>query len=265
MSEQRIKQLIQEAVNLLQANKNLSVPQAMRAVEFSKKNSKCRTMQMRVRRALTTTQPPNTIDASQISNGSNRSDITMPSAILEPSLNSIRESCARVSQMSNGSNRSDITEPSLNSPSARVRSTSVQVQIRRRNKAEEKLNEKRALKAATRLFESERKKKRGMSSEDVAGTINAEYKSNVTGRTIRRYVKNGLVGCSPLKRGERGTIPSPIFRALVEAFETFIQIEQANGERQTKQCGLSRIVNLVINGSGENRTHYDLLYRLLTR
>ena len=194
---------------------------------------------MRVRRALTTEQPPNTIDASQISNGSNRSDITNSSALLEPSLNLKRQS------------------------SARVRSTSVQLQIRRRIKAEEKLNEKRALKAATRLFESERKKKRGMSSEDVAGTIIAEYKSNVKGRTIRRYVKNGLVGCPPLKRGERGTIPSPIFRALVEAFETFIQIEQANGERQTKQCGLSRIVNLVINGSGENRTQYDLLYCLL--
>jgi len=44
--------------------------------------------------------------------------------------------------------------------------------------------------------------------------------------TVNRYIQNDMVGSAPLARGYEGIIPKAIFKLLVLAVKSFIQIKQ---------------------------------------
>ena len=48
--------------------------------------------------------------------------------------------------------------------------------------------------------------------------------------TVNRYIQNDMVGSAPLARGYEGIIPKAIFKLLVLAIKSFIQIKQVNCE-----------------------------------
>ena len=45
---------------------------------------------------------------------------------------------------------------------------------------------------------------------------------------VNCYIQNDMVGTAPLARGYEGIIPKVVFKVLVLAVETFIQIKQVN-------------------------------------
>ena len=152
-------------------------------------------------------------------------------------------------------------------PMKKSRKSSKQKMQERNNRAITAGQKAIAHAGATRMLAAENKKPRGKrkSSEMVADTINAEHSSNLSAKTIQRYVHDGMIGTPPLPNGCPGTIPMESFEALCGAFETFILIEQANGEAQTNNHKLALLVNEVINERGENIKGYDLLNRLLSK
>ena len=46
--------------------------------------------------------------------------------------------------------------------------------------------------------------------------------------TVNHYIQNNMVGSAPLARGYEGIIPKAIFKLLVLAVKSFIQIKQVN-------------------------------------
>jgi hypothetical protein len=59
-------------------------------------------------------------------------------------------------------------------------------------------------------------------------------------RTIQKKVKEDEIGCSPLRRGPKGNIPELHFKNLCTAFESFVTINQLNGNMRvcsTKKYG----------------------------
>ncbi len=92
-----------------------------------------------------------------------------------------------------------------------------------------------------------------------------EYKGNVQvcERTIRRLVSEGIIGLSPPRRGNPGTIPQVIYKALLEAVISFISIHQASGKQEYKMSEISKMVNNVVNSnSDENQRGNQLMERL---
>ncbi len=52
-------------------------------------------------------------------------------------------------------------------------------------------------------------------------------------RTIQKKVKEGKIGCSPQRRGPKGNIPELHYNNLCAAFESFVTINQTNGNMRT--------------------------------
>ncbi len=48
-------------------------------------------------------------------------------------------------------------------------------------------------------------------------------------RTIQKKVKEGKIGCSPLRRGPKGNIPELHCKNLCAEYESFVTINQING------------------------------------
>ena len=104
-----------------------------------------------------------------------------------------------------------------------------------------------AFKRATSLFAEQAKKpkKQRWSANQVKDYIETEFGKghSPSARRIQQYVKDGLVGVSPLKSGRRSEIANFTFRTLINAVETFVVINQLNGRggRMTKRVLSAKI------------------------
>ena len=96
-----------------------------------------------------------------------------------------------------------------------------------------KYHKKEAHKVATRLYSREKEKnamgEAGMSSKSVREEILEIYKCAPSSRTIERYMYDNMAGCSPVKMGEKGSVPEMVFKTLCTTFETMVRINQLNG------------------------------------
>ncbi len=52
-------------------------------------------------------------------------------------------------------------------------------------------------------------------------------------RTVQKKVKEGEIGCSPLRGGPKGNIPERHYNNLLMAFESFVCINQIDGNVAT--------------------------------
>ena len=111
----------------------------------------------------------------------------------------------------------------------RIRKTTRQTQICRNNKKAEDFNKATAFKRCTTWYAAEKLKPKGLSARKVVESVNEDYGTNIPVRTVQRYVKEGTVGISPQKKGPApGFLPKETFAILLDAFESFIQINQIN-------------------------------------
>jgi hypothetical protein len=110
------------------------------------------------------------------------------------------------------------------------RSTSTAVQLHRITAAKKKREYNTAFKRATLMYAREKEKgKSGMSARNVTELIQNEFKVDLCPQTIQKKVKEGNIGCLPLRRGPQGNIPEQHYSNLCLAFESFIRINQING------------------------------------
>ena len=90
-----------------------------------------------------------------------------------------------------------------------------------------------------------------MSARMVTEIVRNEFKVNLCPRTIQKKVKDGAVGVSPLRRGPKGFIPEHHFNNLCIAFETFLRINQMNGN--TRVLATKRVRPLTAQSDLRNR------------
>jgi hypothetical protein len=91
-----------------------------------------------------------------------------------------------------------------------------------------------AHKRATALFAEQTTKltEERLSAKKVKEAVDLEYSPGYSPspRTIQRYVKEDMVGVSPVKSGRASAIQDFTFKTLVNAFETYVVISQINGQ-----------------------------------
>ncbi len=89
-----------------------------------------------------------------------------------------------------------------------------------------------AFKCATIVCAREKGKDDGMSARIVAGLIQNDCEISLCPRTIQKKVKEDEIGCSPLRCGPKGNIPELHYKNLCAAYESFVTINQINGNMQ---------------------------------
>jgi hypothetical protein len=214
-----------QAARLLCQCPALNVPQAMRAAGFTDEEAKNRTLQMRVRRHhQEVTSVPSSVDTSSL---------LVPLNPVEMSPLTVSTEDPSTATAISNSTSSSITRTSSSSEqipgTKRIRLTAKQSQQDKVNKKRENDIIKQAHKKATTLLAAERKKKLGKGARKIVISVNSEFKTSLTWRTVSRYVQSGLEGRSPLKRGSVGGLQEMAFKMLTVAVETYIQEAGARG------------------------------------
>jgi hypothetical protein len=106
------------------------------------------------------------------------------------------------------------------------------MQMRRREALEKKKEYNTAFKRATVVYVREKGKDDGMPARIVADLISNDCGISLCPRTIQKKVKAGNIRYSPLRRGPKGNIPEPHYKNLCAAYESFVTINQINGNIQ---------------------------------
>ena len=90
-----------------------------------------------------------------------------------------------------------------------------------------------AHKKATLMLQREQKKDNGASkkkgSEAITKIVNEQFGTTLNALTVRRYFNKGFAGDSPIKKVPEGNIPDNIFNLLTKALESYVRINQGNG------------------------------------
>ena len=105
--------------------------------------------------------------------------------------------------------------------------------IQRANKKIKHENVARAHIKATMLYQESLKdpEGKGRSAAKIVKAANTEYGTQLNHQTVLRYVHEGRSGEAPARKGPRpGNIPPEAMDLVVSAFETYVQINQANGD-----------------------------------
>ena len=139
----------------------------------------------------------------------------------------------------------------------KTRRTSQQAQIERNNKKIQDNMTNAAHKRATKWYAGEKKKTNGLSAAAVCEKVNKEFqgKTNISSRSVTRYVKDDKAGESPKKRGYQGVLSKDNFKRLCDAFETYLQIQQINSKdhnhtRKHLAALINQVVGIPENGTG---------------
>ena len=120
------------------------------------------------------------------------------------------------------------------------------------------------MKHATLWFAEEKQKRNGLSALKVSERIKLKYGGvGPSECTIHRYVRDNLVGTSPLKKGTKGNIANFIYKTVAIAFESHVRINQLNGMggENTRSKLRSRVNKVML--VQENVLSFKLLDRLI--
>jgi hypothetical protein len=157
------------------------------------------------------------------------------------------------------------TTPQQQSPKKLLRA-SKQLQDFNAKMAEGKERNKKALKVVTKLIEennqldSTNPAKKTINS--IVNETNTRFHSTINAKTAGRYVRLGMIGQSPLKKGPVGTFPKPVYAALMGAYTTYLKLEQAHSKKQSGIKEMAKLVNAILNSAGYGRTRDDLVRKL---
>jgi hypothetical protein len=171
-------------------------------------------------------------------------------------------SCFSSSCSSSGVQKSDEKKPA-----AKVgRRTSKEVQRANSRIAQLTKKDKEAMKQATVLIHRSQGLPRNHPGKKSAAIIvqetNYRLQSNISEKSAARYVRQGLIGVSPLKRGPVGHFPPGHYNALKGVFVTYLKLEQAATNKQSTLKDLSKLVNACVNKAGFNKVSDDLTKKL---
>lgn len=100
------------------------------------------------------------------------------------------------------------------------------------------------------------------SIDAIVKETNASMKSNLSRKTVARYVREGWIGTSPLKQGPVGDFPKRIYFSLKGAYASYLKLEQAESKKQSSIKVMSRLVNACVNKAGFTKKRDDLTRKL---
>jgi hypothetical protein len=205
---------VDKAIVALTKYPNMTIPEAMKLAGFTPPEILCKAKYMWVYRR-----------AEKILNRSK--------AFLTPPTTRCVEVLSGVSMSTLSESVTSPPSPPVASPPNKVKRTrwpAAASQACHAQKLHKKQQYNKAFKHATIAYAREKAKgKSGMSARMVTEIVRNEFKVNLCPQTIQKKVKDGAVGFSPLRRGPKGFIPEHHFNNLCIAFETFIRINQMNG------------------------------------
>jgi hypothetical protein len=124
------------------------------------------------------------------------------------------------------------------------------------------------MKFATRLIDKMQKeehttgKKGKKSINEIVKETNDEMNASITAKTASRYVRNGLIGVSPMKKGPIGDLAPRIYKALKGAYTTYLKLEQSHSIKQSSIKEMSKLVNAAVNKAGFTKSRDDLAKKL---
>ena len=190
----------QKAVEYQIKNPNLTVCDAMKLADFSLREREDKAKCMRVLRLLNKTK---------------KDDFVTPPAQL-----SITMSRSSVTMSADGGG---VTSAPAKKAMC-VRSTANATQMCHKAAFEKKNEYNTAFKRATIVYAREKGKDDGLSARAVADMIRNDCGIDLCPQTIQKKVKEGEIGCSPLRRGPKGNIPELHYKNLCTAFESFVTI-----------------------------------------
>ena len=238
----------QKAVEYQIKNPNLTVCDAMKLADFSLREREDKAKYMMVIRLLNKTK---------------KDDFVTPPAL--PSITVSRSSSDLISSVTMSADGGGVGVTSAPAKKAkRVRSTATAKQMLRKAAYEKKNEYNTAFKRATIVYAREKGKDDGLSARKVADMIKNDCGIDLCPRTIQKKVKEGEIGCSPLRRGPKGNIPELHYRNLCTAFESFVTINQLNGNMRV--CSVKKYGPLIFKvayGGHEGASRRKLLNRVL--
>ena len=114
---------------------------------------------------------------------------------------------------------------------------------------------------------AEQEKENARLTAAVIAQVKGEFKARgfvvkLAKSTVNRYVQNDMVATAPLARGYEGIIPKAVFKLLVLAVESFIQIKQVNCEVVVRKQLLVAVNKLCGIASGD-RIKENMLERVM--
>ena len=81
-------------------------------------------------------------------------------------------------------------------------------------------------------------------------------------RTIQQSVRDGRINISPYRKGPDGGVHAEVYKVLCEAFNSFVRINQVNGQAVTRNILIPKVNVATAFGSETVRTTKNLLQRL---
>jgi len=156
---------------------------------------------------------------------------------------------------------------SVTKKAKRVRMTGADTQSSRNAREEDKKLYNHAFKWATITYAQEKQKKGGLSAKGLTELIKNEFKVELCTRSVQKYVKNGCIGVSPQRRGPKGKIDELHYKNLCLAFESFVVINQNNGDARIRTYKkLGKLLQKVVYGDSAchvGQQAHHLLQRVL--
>ena len=293
-----LKTLVAEAAGIVAAShKKVGIRQAMALVGFSEEERQKGAIYQRVRRKAMTlevveqgTPPTNEVavdaTASQVSAlssdeaGNRRSRSAVSTGSIrrvrrrimnedgeEPNTSPATTNCSsnQAPSSSSGAEGSTSTLSSV-STSKKQRRSPKEVQRANAMVIAQTQKDKEAMKQATVLIKRNNdlpmNDPNRLTMVDIVASVNNRTGVNINVKTASRYVRNGMINCSPLKRGPTGHLPKRIYTALKGAFTTYLKLEQSESKKQSTIKEMSKLVNSCVNKGGFMKTRDDLARKL---
>jgi hypothetical protein len=279
MSEEisRVNRLVKDAAGIIAGTEGRTkVMDAMRFAGFSDSERKNMKLYQQVRRRalkLQITEVPNkknavvvlasvTIDVQEQVSGLTSTSIWNDEDSVDTSSNGEGSGPAKPRRLST----STTTTKSSEKTPKKSRRTSKQVQKSYAEALAITKRDCRAMKLATVLIDRSNKLRKNhpdkTTAVEIVNITNQRLNSNISVSTAARYVRQGMIGVSPMKRGPSGEFPDRIYAALKHAFVTYLKLEQAHGKKQSTMRQLSLLVNACVNKAGCEKTRDDLTRKL---
>jgi hypothetical protein len=274
-SDVELKAMVEQAAGVVAASANkVGIKRAMELIGFSEEERGKMTLYQQVRRRSAklivveknkATPPPSAVNATE--NASAASDLTGSTHTRKSATNQLPTTEARrrllVAPVAPATPCSP-KSPEKSPVKAKHRGSSKEVQRIHSASVLSKNRNCAAMKAATRLIENNNAlpKKEQKTMVAIVKETNQRFAANITTKTASRYVKDGLVGSSPKKKGPVGPFPKQTYHALKGAYVTFLKLEQAESLKQSNRREMAILVNATVNHGGLNKTRDDLTRKL---
>ena len=276
-SNTEMEELVQSAAGIVSVSKGkVGVRKAMELVGFSAEDRETMRLYMKVRRLVPklkvsieqidkkVTPPPAQVGANPASEAS-----SLTTEFHSEIQNDTNTSPGNETAQLNARRRilaspTDDEENHTSPKEKRFRRKSKDIQADNGKIAAAKERNSKAMKAATTLMQRNNAlpKAERRNAQEICEETNRAYNSSINPKTAARYVRQGLIGTSPLKPGPCGDVPKRSYTALKGAFSTFLKLEQAECKTQSTVTKLSKLVNGCVNKGGYKKTRNDLARKL---